>query len=81
MAGEETVVGKRCSYVGFEENASGKADTSSLNVEELAMQYYASGRLPVSSTAGDALSGGGWVGWHDEGDSAVSQSPRYTSNI
>ena len=67
MAGEETLAGKRCSYVGFEENAAGKADMTSLNVEELAMQYYASGRLPASETADDELAGGGWVGWHDEG--------------
>jgi len=67
MAGEETLVGKRCSYVGFEDNTAEKADTSSLNVEELAMQYYATGRLPVAKPGNEKLLGGGWVGWHDEG--------------
>ena len=65
MAGEETDIGKRCSYVGFEDNVVDVADPSSLNVEELAMQYYATGRLPVSEP--EDLQGGGWSGWHDEG--------------
>jgi len=61
LKGLQPSVGTRCSYVGFED---GLPDVSSLNVEELAMEYYATGRLPV---ANDHLSGGSWVGWHDEG--------------
>lgn len=68
LAGEETIVGKRCSYVGFEDDAVEAADPSSWNVEELAMKYYATGRLPANINApSDKLAGGGWVGWHDEG--------------
>ena len=50
----------RCAFVGHEEAAHG--DSSSLNVEELAMEYYRTGRLPETSE-----DKGGWTGWHDEG--------------
>ena len=67
MTGEDVVLaGKRCSYVGFED-ASEKADVSSFNVEELAIQYYATGRLPATDTPHGELLGGGWAGYHDEG--------------
>jgi hypothetical protein len=58
----------RCSYVGFEDNGDESATPRSLNVEELAMEYYATGRLPVSPTDDDVNEPrGGWIGWHDEG--------------
>jgi hypothetical protein len=61
LTGSGPVSGGRCSYVGFED---GQFEPGSLNVEQLAMEYYGTGRLPK----GDAeLSGGSWVGWHDEG--------------
>lgn len=63
---DTTLVGKRCSYVGFED-LSEKADISSFNVEELAMQYYATGRLPATEIPHGELLGGGWAGYHDEG--------------
>ena len=62
LATEEVTAGKRCSYIGFEENDM--AHLSSLNVEQLATEFYASGRLPKNDPE---LEGGGWVGWHDEG--------------
>ena len=62
LATEKVTAGKRCSYIGFEENEM--AEISSLNVEQLATEYYASGRLPRNNPE---LEGGGWVGWHDEG--------------
>ena len=67
LASNETLMGRRCSYVGFEDNASSGIDTSSLNVEQLVMEYYASGRLPVARNDDADLSGGGWSGWHNEG--------------
>ena len=53
--------GFRCSYIGH--------DDSSLNVEQLAMEHYHIGRLPVCHPEKDdgANSHGGWIGWHDEG--------------
>jgi len=60
--------GGRCSYVGFEDGENTTAAFGSLNVEELAKEYYFSGRLPVPSEDCDfSCSNGGWVGWHDEG--------------
>lgn len=63
---DESIVGKRCSFIGFEdvEQENGRVSPSSLNVEQLAMEFYNTGRLPCNDPA---LSGGGWVGWHDEG--------------
>ena len=60
-------VGRRCSYVGFEETEhyTGKTDPISMNVEKLAMEFYNAGHLPIDDDSG--LSGGGWVGWHNEG--------------
>ena len=67
IASEESIVGKRCSFVGFEDDDNEKVDTSSLNVEQLAMQYYATGRLPSADKGNESLCGGGWKGYHDEG--------------
>ncbi|CAJ1942506.1 unnamed protein product [Cylindrotheca closterium] len=54
-------VGRRCSYISFEENS---VNRGSLNVEGLAMEFYRTGRLPVVDRSAHS---GGWVGWHDEG--------------
>ena len=59
-------VGSRCSYVGWEDDGCSHTRHRSLNVEELAMQEYKSGRLPCDHSE-QHLCGGGWVGWHDEG--------------
>jgi hypothetical protein len=66
VAGDDKGVGSRCVFVGH--------DDGSLNVEELAMECYQSGRLPVVKAeegdmecASNLCTGGGWVGWHDEG--------------
>ena len=58
--------GKRCSYIRNDEseNNSGKF-YSSLNVEELAIEEYALGKLPIEENT--ILTGGGWKGWHSEG--------------
>jgi hypothetical protein len=65
LAGQEASAGHRCSYVGFEDSEpNGKVQLASLNVEQLAAEYYSSGRLPKNNPK---LDGGGWVGWHDEG--------------
>ena len=65
LAVQEVSTGQRCSYVGFEDNEpNGKVQIASLNVEQLAAEYYSSGRLPKNDPK---LDGGGWVGWHDEG--------------
>jgi hypothetical protein len=62
MALDENAVGRRCSFIGFE-NDDNPLSLATLNVEELSMEYYRTGRLP---TTDDALKGG-WMGWHDEG--------------
>jgi VRR-NUC domain len=59
-----STVGARCGYIGHDESHSPK-HYRSLRVEQLAIEYYNTGRLssgiePVSVV-------GGWVGWHDEG--------------
>jgi hypothetical protein len=62
----KNAVGGRCSYVGFEDQDDSPALIfRSLNVEELAMEYYYSGRLPENQDPNEVR--GGWVGWHDEG--------------
>ena len=61
LANNQKGVGSRCSYVGFEDEQAG---ASSLNVEQLAMEFYATGRLPESEAE---IVQGGWKGWHDEG--------------
>ncbi|KAI2489476.1 phosphodiesterase I [Fragilaria crotonensis] len=64
LGGAQTTAGSRCSYVGFEDTENGMADATSLNVEQLALEYYATGRLPLGN---EELTGGKWEGWHDEG--------------
>jgi hypothetical protein len=64
LAGEETMVGRRCSFIGFEDRDKETFDLGSLNVEQLAMEYYRTGRLPSED---DGSVRGGWAGWHDEG--------------
>ena len=65
--------GKRCAYVSSEDNGDNLEHTRSLNVEELAIEEYASGRLPVEASGGNNLNDicvqhvGGWKGWHGEG--------------
>ena len=66
---ESDSVGKRCAFIGLEEkNRNGMDFSSSLNVEELAIQEYASGRLPEDNMESNLNHvKGGWSGWHDEG--------------
>ena len=68
MLSDDHGTGKRCSYIGFEENGDEDLYPSSLNVEELAMEYYRNGKLPpMDTTKGNVDPKGGFVGWHDEG--------------
>ena len=64
LGGPQSCAGSRCSYIGFEDEENEAAGATSLNVEQLAMEYYFTGRLPVGD---DGLAGGKWEGWHDEG--------------
>jgi hypothetical protein len=61
--------GSRCTFVGFEDDNNHSLLSSSLNVEELAMDLYRTGRLPscVGDKRDDTIKGG-WTGWHNEGD-------------
>jgi hypothetical protein len=67
LRSEEKEAGSRCAFVGFEDGEEhGRISSSSLNVEELAMELYGSGRLPViQDNTGKRK--GGWKGWHNEG--------------
>lgn len=58
LRNEESGPGARCAFVGFEDD-DGKPGLSSLNVEELAMELYRSGRLPEREDS--SLSQGGWM--------------------
>ena len=68
-------IGKRCAFVGWETEddtqcGGNVVQPQALNVEELALEEYASGRLPKFTDSEDPLKSkvkGGWVGWHDEG--------------
>jgi hypothetical protein len=62
---EKTEAGGRCAFVGFEEEGITSGNARSLNVEQLALEFYNTGRLPISEDPDILL--GGWVGWHDEG--------------
>lgn len=65
MDSSDAAAGKRCSFVGWEmHDYDGEVMDAhrSLNVEELAMEEYHSGRLPR-----DQELKGQWAGWHDEG--------------
>lgn len=64
LGGSLSCAGSRCSFIGFEDEENEAACATSLNVEQLAMEYYATGRLPVGD---EGLAGGKWEGWHDEG--------------
>ncbi len=64
---------KRCAFVGDDDNG-GLTHVRSLNVEELAIGEYASGRLPLDESISQntlkyasPAHGGGWKGWHAEG--------------
>jgi hypothetical protein len=59
--------GGRCTFVGFEDEAEKSMLSTSLNVEELAMDLYNTGRLPCAEEADEISLKGGWIGWHDEG--------------
>ena len=56
--GPGATVGSRCVFVGHEDG--------SLNVEELAMECYRSGKLPARDHSQQS-NFAGWEGWHDEG--------------
>jgi len=63
---------KRYIFVG-DDDIGGPAYVRSLNVEELAIVEYATGRLPIDESRGQdtlkytsAVNGGGWKGWHTE---------------
>lgn len=58
VLGPDATVGSRCVFVGHEDE--------SFNVEQLAMECYKSGKLPVFQ-GGTQNQIGGWEGWHDEG--------------
>jgi hypothetical protein len=65
LSSDRKEAGSRCAFVGFEDGEdNGRISSSSLNVEELAMDLYGSGRLPVIQ---DRSAKGGWKGWHNEG--------------
>ena len=63
MANDRDSNGGRCSFVGFEQDEHA-VRTGSLNVEELAKEYYHQGRLPAND---EFPTKGGWIGYHDEG--------------
>jgi hypothetical protein len=65
IVNEETEAGGRCAFVGFEEEGITSGNATSLNVEQLALEFYNTGRLPISEDPNIVV--GGWVGWHDEG--------------
>lgn len=65
LANDSMEAGARCSFVGFEDEIESSLCSSSLNVEELAMELYRTGRLPANCELRPLQ--GGWVGWHDEG--------------
>ena len=61
---------KRCAFVGWESNDNDDRPetTRSLNVEELALEEYYAARLPNANDKNSAsVSGGNWLGFHDEG--------------
>ena len=63
MSTNRDSMGGRCSFVGFEEDDHA-VRMGSLNVEELAKEYYYQGRLPICD---ESSTKGGWIGYHDEG--------------
>lgn len=64
MISNSNGAGGRCAYIGFEDDEVKNLYAGSLNVEELAMEYYNKGVLPARD---QSTAKGGWVGYHDEG--------------
>lgn len=64
-----TEPGTRCTFVGWEDDTDVTSSKlhRSLNVEELALEEYSSGRLPNCHSELIEGPSGGWIGWHDEG--------------
>ena len=62
-------VGKRCSFMGNEvdKETLDIGSIRSLTVEELALEEYNAGNLPIEDIEESKGIKGGWVGWHDEG--------------
>lgn len=60
---DESGVGSRCAFIGHEDRSPFSSET--LNVEQLALEFYNSGRLPAADK--NETVKGGWIGWHDEG--------------
>lgn len=61
-------VGARCAFVGFEDEFYEPISSTSLNVEQLALEYYRTGRLPAQENdCNNLVTKGGWSGYHDEG--------------
>jgi hypothetical protein len=67
IASDRNSVGGRCAFVGFEVDDDISIHTRSLNVEELAKEFYSLGKLPESNDFSLTWAKGGWVGYHDEG--------------
>jgi hypothetical protein len=67
IASDRNGGGGRCAFVGFEVDDDISIHTRSLNVEELAKEFYSLGKLPESNDSRSARAKGGWVGYHDEG--------------
>jgi len=63
MGNDRDSMAGRCSFVGLEGDDHA-VRMGSLNVEELAEEYYHQGRLPICD---ESPSKGGWIGYHDEG--------------
>jgi hypothetical protein len=70
LENDDDNAGTRCAFVGFEDETEGGLATASLNVEQLAMEYYKSGRLPSENDDATYYKGG-WSGFHDEGESSL----------
>ena len=67
--GDKSTLGKRCSFVGWENENNGQdiiQSAQGLTVEELALEEYNQGRLPEDESLDNGLKGG-YVGWHCEG--------------
>jgi hypothetical protein len=67
LSAENDSRGTRCAFVGFEDDID-PVQTTSLNVEQLAMEFYRSGRLPLDNMYQLSDVKGGWSGFHDEGE-------------
>jgi hypothetical protein len=68
--GDRSTLGRRCSFEGWETDRRPGEEVDamrSLTVEELALDEYNRGRLPLDSSLSEAGIEGGFVGWHCEG--------------